>query len=91
MIPTTNGHHDELAWLLRQKTCFRTLPSFPRCFVYTNFVNMDLMICVILYEAEDPTSAAGTADPFRASVFTPVFSGDRVAPPFLVGFVLLHL
>ena len=61
-----------------KKTCFRTLPSFPRCFVYTNFVNMDLTICVILYEAEDPTSAAGTADPFRASVF-------------LVGIVLLHL
>jgi hypothetical protein len=29
----------------RQKTCFRTLPSFPRCFVYTNFINMDLTIC----------------------------------------------
>jgi len=45
---------------------------------------MDLMICVILYEAEDSTSAAGTADPFRASVFTPVFSGDRVAPSIVL-------
>ena len=45
---------------------------------------MDLTICVILYEAEDPASKAGTADPFRVSVFTPDFSGDRVAPSIVL-------